>query len=58
MAARREQILTEVRRRWEVRDSTPLLPWLSGSLPDKAAAGSSKQSRGLHHKRNLLGRTR
>ena len=31
MAAHREQILTEVRRRWEQRDLTPLLPWLSGS---------------------------
>jgi DNA-binding HxlR family transcriptional regulator len=31
MAANREQILAEVRRRWEQRDPTPLLPWLSGS---------------------------
>lgn len=31
MAAHREQILIEVRRRWEQRDLTPLLPWLSGS---------------------------
>ena len=31
MAANREQILAEVRRRWEQHDSTPLLPWLSGS---------------------------
>ena len=31
MAANREQVLTEVRRRWEQRDPTPLLPWLSGS---------------------------
>ena len=31
MAANRDQVLTEVRRRWEQRDPTPLLPWLSGN---------------------------
>jgi DNA-binding HxlR family transcriptional regulator len=31
MAANREQILAEVRQRWEQRDPTPVLPWLSGS---------------------------
>ena len=31
MAANRGQVLAEVRRRWEERDPTPLLPWLSGS---------------------------
>jgi DNA-binding HxlR family transcriptional regulator len=30
MAENREQILAEVRRRWEHRDPNPLLPWLSG----------------------------
>lgn len=30
MAKNREQVLREVRRRWQERDSTPLLPWLSG----------------------------
>jgi DNA-binding HxlR family transcriptional regulator len=33
MAANREQVLAEVRRRWEQRDPAPLLPWLSGSAP-------------------------
>ncbi len=32
MARNREQVLAEVRRRWRERDSTPLLPWLGGSL--------------------------
>ncbi len=32
MAKNREQVLAEVRRRWRERDSTPLLPWLGGSL--------------------------
>ena len=49
IAAKREQILAEVRRRWEQRDPTPLLPWLSGSEPDNAA--DIKRSRGLEHKR-------
>jgi DNA-binding HxlR family transcriptional regulator len=30
MAKNREQVLAEVRRRWQERDSTPLLPWLGG----------------------------
>ncbi|HSB75059.1 MAG TPA: helix-turn-helix domain-containing protein [Terriglobales bacterium] len=30
MAANRQQVLAEARRRWEQRDPTPLLPWLSG----------------------------
>ena len=42
MAAHREQILTEVRRRWEQRDLTPLLPWLSGSS-DKAVRPRAKR---------------
>lgn len=41
MAAHREQVLAEVRRRWEQRDSTPLLPWLSGS--SNRDAGRSKR---------------
>lgn len=35
MAANREQVLAEVRRRWEQRDPAPLLPWLSGSSADR-----------------------
>ena len=31
MAAHRDQLLAEVRRRWEQRDPTPLLPWLFGT---------------------------
>ena len=31
MAKNREAILSEVRRRWKARDTTPLLPWLGGS---------------------------
>lgn len=30
MARNREQLLAEVRRRWQERDATPLLPWLGG----------------------------
>lgn len=30
MAANREAILAETRRRWKERDPTPILPWLSG----------------------------
>jgi DNA-binding HxlR family transcriptional regulator len=30
MAANREQVLAEVRKRWRERDPTPLLPWLGG----------------------------
>jgi DNA-binding HxlR family transcriptional regulator len=42
MAANREQVLAEVRRRWEERDHTPLLPWLSGSTEGRAPAGKRK----------------
>ena len=42
MAANREQILAEVRRRWVQRDSTPVLPWLSGT----AAAHQRSRSKG------------
>jgi len=38
MAAHREQVLAEVRRRWRERDSTPF-------LPPFAAAGSNKNSK-------------
>jgi len=31
MAKNRDQVLAEVRRRWQERDPTPLLPWLGGS---------------------------
>ncbi len=35
MAKNREAVLKETRRRWEQRDPTPLLPWLSGrEVPD------------------------
>ncbi len=30
MAKHRDQVLAEVRRRWHLHDSTPLLPWLGG----------------------------
>ena len=30
MEKNREHVLAEVRRRWQERDSTPLLPWLPG----------------------------
>ncbi|HTU32976.1 MAG TPA: helix-turn-helix domain-containing protein [Candidatus Acidoferrum sp.] len=30
MARNRESVLAETRRRWQDRDPTPLLPWLSG----------------------------
>lgn len=30
MAANRDAVLAETRRRWKDRDPTPLLPWLSG----------------------------
>ena len=34
MAENREQVLAEVRRRWERRDPNPVLPWLSGEIED------------------------
>ena len=34
MAESREQVLAEVRRRWEHRDPNPLLPWLTGDVED------------------------
>jgi DNA-binding HxlR family transcriptional regulator len=43
MAANREQILAEVRRRWEQRDPTPLLPWLSGSTEGNRSQGKKKK---------------
>ena len=43
MAANREQVLAEVRRRWEQRDPTPLLPWLSGSTEGKRSQGRKKK---------------
>jgi DNA-binding HxlR family transcriptional regulator len=43
MAANREQVLAEARRRWEQRDPTPLLPWLSRNA--KTDKGTGKQSR-------------
>ena len=45
MAGNREQILAEARRRWEQRDPTPLLPWLSGTsgAPNKARSKGKKR---------------
>lgn len=43
MAANREQVLAEVRRRWEQCDPTPLLPWLSGSPEGNRPAGKKKK---------------
>ncbi len=42
MAADRQQVLAEARRRWEQRDPTPLLPWLSGR---PAASTSGRRQR-------------
>lgn len=43
MAANREQVLAEVRRRWQQRDPTPVLPWLSGSAgSDRSRPGRKK----------------
>ena len=44
MAANREQVLAEVRRRWERRDPTPVLPWLPGP-PAKLRRRERKGSR-------------
>ncbi len=43
MAANREKVLTEVRRRWEQRDPSPLLPWLSGSAEGNRSLGRKKK---------------
>ncbi len=58
MASRREEILAEVRRRWEVRDPTPLLPWLSGSAPQKAGPAPGRYRPGTDGRGNLVRRTR
>jgi DNA-binding HxlR family transcriptional regulator len=42
MALNREQVLAEVRRRWQLRDSTPLLPWLSGRPKNRNQSDSRK----------------
>ncbi|HEU5335761.1 MAG TPA: helix-turn-helix domain-containing protein [Terriglobales bacterium] len=57
MAAKREHILAEVRRRWEERDPTPLLPWLSGREPGNAAGGATRQRGWLNPKTNSVRRT-
>lgn len=46
MAANRERVLAEVRRRWEERDHTPLLPWLSGSSKGRTPAEERKKEPG------------
>lgn len=48
MAANREQVLAEVRRRWEQRDPTPVLPWLSGSVDGNRSQARKKK---LNHTR-------
>lgn len=45
MAASREQVLVEVRRRWEQRDPTPLLPWLSGRTALEHVPRSKRKNR-------------
>ncbi len=45
MAANREQVLMEVRRRWEQRDPTPLLPWLSGRTALEQVPRSKRKNR-------------
>ena len=57
MAAKREHILAEVRRRWEQCDPTPLLPWLSGREPGNAAVGAGRRPRGVRPKTSLVRRT-
>ncbi len=46
MAANREHVLAEVRRRWEQRDHAPLLPWLSGSSKGRAPAEEREKKPG------------
>lgn len=43
MAANRDPILAEVRRRWEERDSTPVLPWLSGTIEGNRSRQKKKK---------------
>jgi DNA-binding HxlR family transcriptional regulator len=43
MAESREQVLAEVRRRWEQRDPNPLLPWLSGSAEGSRSPRKKKK---------------
>ena len=58
MADKREQILAEVRRRWEARDPTPLLPWLSGGQPEAAVRLRGKRGQSLKHQENSSRRMR
>ncbi len=46
MAANREQILAEVRRRWVEHDHTPVLPWLSGSSEGRTPVEKRKRKTG------------
>lgn len=39
MAQHREAVLRETRRRWQERDSTPLLPWLPGRQTPRPGTG-------------------
>ncbi len=51
MAANREQVLAEVRRRWRERDTTPLIPRPGGKQASKTQRGArneSSQSPGRH----------
>jgi len=44
MAANREAVLAETRRRWAERDPTPILPWLGGPKSGRVAgAGKAKK---------------
>ena len=44
MAAQREIVLAEVRRRWLERDPTPVLPWLSGRPFSRKKPGRRRKS--------------
>ena len=45
MADNRQGVLAEVRRRWEQRDSTPLLPRFEDTRRQKTGAGRSRRRR-------------
>ncbi len=52
MASNREQVLAEVRRRWQRRDPTPLLPWLGN--PAEGADVRPKNSNHGRRRRNEI----
>lgn len=44
MDKNREQVLAECRRRWEQRDLTPLLPWLSKERKSEQSKGTRRHA--------------